>query len=999
MDFDESLSSGRWFDDLDPGSWFSDGMPLLLSGPPSTGRSRSHTFDISGTLVARQEWFFGDYYGKGASSEITYGFLSDLIRIRLFNQETLNAIIWGVEIFVGVTEEDSASDFESFDTSADYDELRSFAFTGSVSIPDVQEKFEVLGLDLLLTDTINLLEWVSFGGTPSDDYLPPLKVRFYELILEGTEIEITATINGQTATHTYIVPGDTEMNQMASIAPVNNAAADSGTPGDFSDNTITWECELNGTSMFPSDTWTTTPDSQGSYCNKQTAYAKAIMTMFGSGVAEASGSLLVQPSTLFSVIGSLYAQNQAYPGNLDFDLWAKKTFNGVTWEEDFVTYNLNPTALVSVEQKSFTLAGGTNLTTHTPLEKDETMGVRSHLNTTDLAANGEDDLDWRLMFRGYRWKCGTLTHADLTIDDGSSGTGWSDGANTTHSNTGGAQVAAVSGGTGSLTKTPATDVNCEGHRYLTIRIKSTAAAQTFKVRLVHSDGEEKEYSGVTGLADTYSDVQLDLCFPDSQPSDIDEQESRWPLNDFGGTPTNSGQNWGFNQFDALHIENLTDGQTYSIDSITLSKGTFSQVTFLPAFRPWMEAWTSGTDTTYQKPAAWTNSNGRISDRCFLFKVDAVGPGVSYSWYDIDDSLGQIEGQSGWTVGAGVTPTDGYHGNSLQGFLIEPYIYDYGDPGAWTLCYNRTAQTAADIYAQALWDVVQIYPGAGQVWTSGAYDEATEIAFAKSLRGQAWGLVSNGITEEAESGITVTLKTYPGAVSSGTGASDSQGIYQTGTPWGKQEEHKIHCKDLASAAREIYNRMRHRACFAVVGEGGSIHTCFQPNGLLYSVIATGDKIEVNRFNHDLQMDDTLTLVEGETGIGRAQIAYHPNGYIKVCYDQTDKVYVTENWSSGNNDLWSTPVEISDGKNPAFAIDLKFGIEYVASYITDRWILFRKIPDGDFVEVADIVETATDDSSAGLEVSPDGSNQLVFTYSDSDLTKRKYSMNQGLTWNDL
>lgn len=881
-----------------------------------TGRTRGHTFEISGTIPCRQEYFgdVGDYYGRVSGGAITFGFLSDLLRINVFNEPSINAFVWGVKIYEGISEEVSEIDSEALG-GASYDESRSFTFSGTVTIPDVEERFEVLGLDAVLTDTINLLEWVSFGGTPSDDYLPPLKIRFYEVILEDAEIEITASINGTSGTHTYIVPGDTEVSYAVSIGSRNFASAEFGDVGAICTHTMEWECELNGESIFPSDAWTTTPDSQGAYSNKQESFAKCELGTLGSGFSEASSSLLVQPSTLFTVIGSLYAQDQPYPGTIDFDLWGKKTLVAFVWVPTPTTHTLNPTASVSVEQKSFTFAGGTNLTSHTPLAKDETMGVRANLKATDLAAKGEATADWRLMFRGYRWKCGTLTHADLTIDDGSSSAGWSGGANTTHSNTSGAQVAVVSGGSGSLTKAPASDVNCEGHRYLAIRIKATGAAQPFKIRLVHADGEEKEYSGVTGAADTYFDVRIDLCLPDGHPDEVDEQESRWPLNEFGGTPTNSGQNWGFNQFDALHIENLADGQTYSIDSIKLTKGEFSQITFLPAFRPWLEAWTSETDTTYQKPAAWTNSNGRISDRCFLFKVDAEGPGVTYSWYDIDDSLGQIAGQSGWTVGASVTPTDGYHGNGLPGFLIEPFIYDYGDPGEWTLCYDRDAQSAADIFAQALWDEVEIYPGAGQVWTGGAYDEPTQIAFAKSLRGQAWGLVYDEIDEAPESGQVVTLKTDTGMVAAGSGTSDAQGHYETGTPFAKSAAHKAYCADLSTTAFTAYNRMRHRRCFSVPPEIAKwIWNLITRIGFFYRAQAVGSGIRIRRSNiprpSDPWAEDTVigesedrrpTLFE-ETALNRVHVVFERNG---------DVLGAT---SLDDGRTWSEPISIMAGYYP-------------------------------------------------------------------------------------
>lgn len=877
----------------------------------SSGRNRSVSYAMSGILRTKSEYFGadGDYYGRSGQSEIQFGFLLDLLRIRFEAFNNLDTLNWVASIYEGPTEVDTDGSSEAFNQSTTYYEQREFEFTASLSVPDLIEKGEVVGLHPDLTTEINFIEWPSFGGTPTDDFIPANKKRFYEVVPAGTEITLTGSINGASVSHSITTGSDFNMSYLASNqAYTQCGGGDAGNIGDFINNPIAWLFTCNGQSMIPSDSWGGIPDAQNSYAEKDNLYVEITIPPTGPGVsAEAFVSNQLQLPTQYHVIGALFAFNQPYPGNLEYELWGKKVWNGSDWVDEAEVHALSPYSSVSIEQKEFTLTGGTNLLAYDPLEKHETTGVRANLLVGDLAAKGEDPSDWRLMWRGKSWPCGTLTHSDVNITDGSSGTGWSGVANTSYSNAGGAHVAVVSGGAGSMAYSPGADVNCEGHRHMKVRIKSTSANQPFTITPSHADGESKSYSGTTGAANTYIDVIIDLCNPDGGVDDVLEQESRWPLTEFGGVPANSDRTWGFNQFDTLTIEGLADGETYSVDRIDLVKGSKSEISFLPAFTPWRTAWISETDTTYQKPASWTFSNGRISDRSFLFKIDPEGPGVTYSWLDIDQSLGQIAGQSGWSVGSGSPPSDGYHGNSLYGFYIEPLRYSYGDPGEWIFCIDQDCQTERTIYAQPLYDEVEVYPGAGDVWTGGAYEQPTKIAFGKTLRGQAWGIVLDSVASESESGVLVTLKTNPGGTSAGSGGSDSQGIYETGLPFGKNEDHIVHAGNLDSSSKEMYNRWRRRVGFAVVTTAGGITYVAARDLAHFAAYIGPDSYVVTEWSdnglawEEVTQDFTATFVHYWCDL---------RGGIKLWLGYSDgvKVYVRTS-SDGQN--FSEPIERADG----------------------------------------------------------------------------------------
>ncbi len=182
--------------------------------------------------------------------------------------------------------------------------------------------------------------------------------------------------------------------------------------------------------------------------------------------------------------------------------------------------------------------------------------------------------------------------------------------------------------------------------------------------------------------------------------------------------------------------------------------------------------------------------------------------------------------------------------------------------------------------------------------------------------------------------------------------------------------------------------------------GGLHMCATAIGVMYAVRATEEELIMYRFNF-AGMDDEISVYETSGELGPvAQVGALPNGEVGVVYEEDDEIKIIYNSAWAEEGYWSEPMTITEGTNPAYAIDTRINTEFVAIYVTDRWVLWRKLEGEDvFTEVGDIVETNTDDSCAGLEVSPDGLGLLSFIYNDEDEIKKLVSSNQGFSWEEV
>lgn len=178
-------------------------------------------------------------------------------------------------------------------------------------------------------------------------------------------------------------------------------------------------------------------------------------------------------------------------------------------------------------------------------------------------------------------------------------------------------------------------------------------------------------------------------------------------------------------------------------------------------------------------------------------------------------------------------------------------------------------------------------------------------------------------------------------------------------------------------------------------GGPVHLARHPNGQMMAVFISGSDLTTKLYDFYSMNNDTPTGITGT--IKGAQIAWNPFGYFSIVYSDNGTIKRIRSVDWGQN--WGDSVTIvSGGINPAYAIDEKWKIEYIAIYMTDRWKLYRSDDLGaTYNYIADMVTTVTNTSAAGLEVHPGASNELSFIYDDVGTIKKLYSSDQGLNWN--
>jgi hypothetical protein len=440
----------------------------------------------------------------------------------------------------------------------------------------------------------------------------------------------------------------------------------------------------------------------------------------------------------------------------------------------------------------------------------------------------DDSRDWRCMISGQQWPALSLSRAStLLIDPCSALTHWTGGAHTTLSLSGGVK-ATVAGGVGSLTLAVPSGVRVwEVYRYLQISglfdpggstpvnltLTVSMAGQTWDLVLGHSGSAQV----------------LDLCCATHDTSTVNATQSRFPISGTGGFPINTDptnayeMGWGVNFCDSITISGIPDGYTVTLTDVSLvSSGSGSAkrtITFLENFLNFINGWTSGSDTTTVQPWLGLACDGRPLDmpaKCLVTPTGAGSP--SYTDYSISQIQTILAYFPGLTATLLADLADGYHTSGQYALFL-------GGEGA---TYDHTGHTWKDwvdvdlpqtsIPAQDLWDEIQSYPGAGDVFDpSAAYGGATPIRISKSLRGQGVGMVFSTDGSALASAPVKLFETASPSIGEGSGSSDGIGFYQTGTPWAFGNVDTTSDLNLApmphlSSHGVIQNRQRYRASF-------------------------------------------------------------------------------------------------------------------------------------------------------------------------------------------
>ena len=418
----------------------------------------------------------------------------------------------------------------------------------------------------------------------------------------------------------------------------------------------------------------------------------------------------------------------------------------------------------------------------------------------------------------------TVTHdEEVVLDDGSTTEGWS-GSGVTIS--AGISIDVGSGG-GSASRVFSPGIVAEAHRYLEIEVRSLLGdGVPFSIGI-----QDKSWEFDTDDAGVWTTVRIDLCRPDSVTVEWDDKESRYPLDEFG--EVEDSVHWGVSLIESLGFGGLVGGETYEIREIRLKRIGAAKLSFLPAFRRWGLRQAEVLDQV--EPLVWSEVDGRVAD-CFGMSV----LGGVYSWQNLTNLINSLD-SLGWDVNPGLAIGDGYHNNLLEAELAWGGGVLSGSGGIHSGC-DRVGSSGLEVKAQALWDEVEVYPTAGDVWSEdGDFGALTELYSAKVLRAHAWGLVLDD--DGVRSGESVQLKA--GSELRGSDTSDSRGFYLTRLPGGLEEPgHRVVVGATESVEFAPFTRMRHRRVLREQATAGAVSFDWHLSGMaVRASIGSGDMVRL------------------------------------------------------------------------------------------------------------------------------------------------------------
>ncbi len=530
---------------------------------------------------------------------------------------------------------------------------------------------------------------------------------------------------------------------------------------------------------------------------------------------------------------------------------------------------------------------------------DDRSAFRTWLPEDSRLALAIDPRDWRMMFRGRRWAPFLLAHADTILDDGTSLDGWSNSGGSL-SILNGVRFLAASGS--SLVRTFSPPIPTESYRYLRIEGELEASDP----RLVDVTIGSKSWT--VRLSPGALDHELDLCLP-SQPNDTeDRQDSRYPLDTNGKVI--DGPMWGVSELESLTISGLGTGDALTIKSIELVRKGPARLGSLPSFDRFIPV--QDGSAPLGRVGLWSAVDGRISDL-----LDSGRNGSSPTWRTIADLAAEIPTRGGWIVSNPYDSGDGYHSSNLEaenllgaGITAEDEIL--------TLQTNAIfGENPGVSLAHALWDQVEIYPGAGNVWTpSGSFGTRTVLAIGKIVRAQAWGLVAQGT--QPRSGRTVEFRDAHDELR-GSDNTDSRGEFQTGLPGGTHGlNHRISTGSAQTTPFLPFMRFRHRWAIRVDDESGGVAFDWHPSGLSVRASAVGDGVRLAFLsNTKLAIPQEINTQFSAQACAIRFTLGHKLGLILVTAEDGK---IVERESNDLGETWSMPVilENSGASFPALAI---------------------------------------------------------------------------------
>lgn len=395
------------------------------------------------------------------------------------------------------------------------------------------------------------------------------------------------------------------------------------------------------------------------------------------------------------------------------------------------------------------------------VDANEWFDFQCGIDSAWLAANGEEDTDWRCLIQSKEpIVCGSISQEpDFEVEDGSNT--WTNVANVAPSNAGGYVVLAVSGGVGSAQRVFAFPTHEQNPKMdwqsgmeMEVILQADSAGEPFTV-----DVNGKTWSDIVGPANSDITVTFDLRAPHNATADTDSLQSRWPIG-------SEGEYFGVNAAAAIKFSGLTDGVTYRINSVTLKRRSRSKLNLGLPTQPWLNNGISDPGSDYLRHVFGESYKVALEIAGMTRTLLPTGDYL-YLWPDVQQFFDSVAIRPGWT---------GVNTASAEGLAM--YLMWLGgvhgayDAGAgWVNSFDRDTTGSVALVAMEGSDVIAWYPCMGE--PGGAYAEATPMRVGKVLRGRVGIVVIDSATHAGAAGVEVGVS--GGASASETVTTDSVGF--------------------------------------------------------------------------------------------------------------------------------------------------------------------------------------------------------------------------------
>lgn len=747
----------------------------------------------------------------------------------------------------------------------------------------------------------------SAGGQSWDDYYKGSQISFFERLVYASA---TITFGGTSAGSS----GSAESGVGPILGTIGVSGFGPNIPGyglqhsgkvsafgGVSD--LSWSCDISTPVGYP-NTYSMTDEF--SSINGSATSGSAVASSVVNTVAHSAG-LDIQSLMKYGVdlTYRLRAWNKPFPSSVNYGYVTPFTGNSGSRTDTFLQWNA--TGYISSRSG----------------ETDAFDGYPSNPFSIHIA-NPEDPREWRVGFLGKAFNAGALGHRGTTSSGLASSSAWTAGANTVVSL---GTSFAVAGGPGSATA-HLNFANWENFRYLNLTV--TSAVFDHSPMRITING--KTWSFTTGAAGVATDVTLDLCSPDNKTERFDAQETRWPVDPASGFPLSEGPYWGVNDARTVLLDQLLEGETYTVSSAELLQGE-GVVSYASSANYWQQAFPQDdTFTIYRRPSMFTTFDGKRGPDWYdaqrndpLPTEGVPNPDPTYYWPTVGDFMANVASLPGIAGGHPTLPSDGYHNLNL------PAAWIYGGNGAvykggWregiSLGYIFVLLTGTPLFVAPMWDFVSAYPGAGDVFGNedGSYGNLKLFA-NKNMRSHVGGLVLHE-DGSAAAGATVrcTERDNPNIVA-GSGTSNSKGAYATSLPFGRSGIY--HRTELTGGALPNVHvdtpfsaRVEHRVTFKTAAPSTHLNpTCLHlHSGKFLRATVEDGKLIVRKSNFGVPAPwHSENIISSDTGHSDPCLAETRFGQVHLVYGKGGNVY--KRVSSDDGATWEAEtLAVSGGSHP-------------------------------------------------------------------------------------